>query len=65
MAGAFFEVLGHFEVVIRNALNEQLTTWHIAAGRPDAWYDDPGGILDEAPPARRERPRPPDGSAPS
>ena len=47
MAGAFFEVLGHLEVVIRNALHEQLTAWHAGAGRPGAWYDDPAGILDE------------------
>jgi hypothetical protein len=26
---------------------EQLTTWHTAAGRPDAWYDDSVGILDQ------------------
>lgn len=47
VAGAFFEVLGHFEVVIRNALHEQLTIWHTAAGRSEFWYDDPAGVLDE------------------
>jgi hypothetical protein len=47
VAGAFFEVLGYFEVVLRNSLHEQLTIWHTAAGRPDAWYDDPAGLLDE------------------
>ena len=47
VAGAFFEILGHFEVVVRNALHEQLTDWHATAGRPGLWYDDPADILDE------------------
>jgi hypothetical protein len=47
VSGAFFEVLGHLEVILRNALNEQLTVWHAATGRPGGWYDDPAGILDE------------------
>lgn len=46
MAGAFFEVLGHFEVVLRNALHHQLTIWHTGAGRSGFWYDDPARILD-------------------
>lgn len=47
LAGAFFEILGHFEVVVRNALHSQLTVWHSAAGRPGEWYDDPANILDD------------------
>lgn len=46
VAGAFFEMLGHFEVLLRNALHEQLTVWHTRAGRSHEWYDDPAGILD-------------------
>jgi len=45
-AGAFFETLGHFEVLLRNALHDQLSAWHTAAGRPGHWYDDPAGVLD-------------------
>lgn len=45
-AGAFFEDLGHLEVVLRNALHLQLTLWHNAADRPGQWYDDPAGLLD-------------------
>jgi len=44
--GAFFETLGHFEVLLRNALHDQLSAWHTAAGRPSHWYDDPAGVLD-------------------
>ena len=32
-AAAFFEVLGHFEVVLRNALHNELTAWHAARHR--------------------------------
>lgn len=51
VGAAFFEVLGHFEVILRNALHDQLTTWHAARGRPGEWYDDPAGVLKQA---RRE-----------
>jgi hypothetical protein len=47
VAASFFEVLGHFEVLLRNALHEQLTIWHAARGGPDAWYQDRAGLLDE------------------
>lgn len=47
LAGAFFEVLGHVEIVLRNALHEQLTAWHTAAGRAGFWYDDPAAVLDQ------------------
>ncbi len=45
-AGAFFETLGHFEVLLRNALHDQLSAWHTAAGRPGHWYEDPAAVLD-------------------
>lgn len=44
-AGAFFEDLGHLEVVLRNALHAELTTWHANSRRPGHWYDDPDGLL--------------------
>lgn len=45
LAGAFFEDLGYLEVVLRNALHEQLSAWHSANGRAGEWYDDPLGLL--------------------
>jgi hypothetical protein len=46
IAAAFFQDLGHMEVLLRNALNDQLTSWHTRAGRAGHWYDDPAGVLD-------------------
>lgn len=46
VAGAFFEDLGHLEVVLRNALHAQLEAWHARTGRSGEWYDDPSGVLD-------------------
>ncbi len=45
-AAAFGEVMGQFEVVLRNALHNELTAWHARRGRPGEWYDDPSGLLD-------------------
>lgn len=45
VSAAFFETLGHIEIVLRNALHEQLTAWHQSRGRPGHWYDDPAGLL--------------------
>jgi hypothetical protein len=39
------ETLGQVEVILRNALHEQLTLWHARRGWPGHWYDDPSGIL--------------------
>ncbi|MGH9252892.1 MAG: hypothetical protein ACRD0W_25785 [Acidimicrobiales bacterium] len=36
VSGAFSEVLGAFEVTLRNALHAQLTAWH--GQRAGAWY---------------------------
>jgi hypothetical protein len=44
-AGAFFEDLGHLEVVLRNALHTELAAWHANNRRPGEWYDDPAGLL--------------------
>lgn len=40
MASAFGLVLGQFEVVLRNALDEQMVDRQTASGRPGQWYDD-------------------------
>ena len=40
VASAFSVVIGQFEVVLRNALHEQLTIRHAASGRAGQWYDD-------------------------
>lgn len=45
-AAAFGEVMGQFEVVLRNALHNELTAWHVRRGRPGEWHDDPSGLLD-------------------
>lgn len=43
ISGAWHETLGMFEVVLRNALDKQLTTYHqkVRSGNGD-WYADPG-----------------------
>lgn len=46
VSGSFFAVIGHFEVILRNALHDQLTAWHAARGLTGQWYDDPAGVLD-------------------
>jgi hypothetical protein len=51
VGAAFLEILGHLEIVLRNALDRQLQTWHDAQGLPGRWYDDPLGVFD---PHRRE-----------
>lgn len=45
-AGALWEVLGHTEVVLRNALHGALAARHTRLGRPGQWFDDPAGELD-------------------
>lgn len=47
VASAFSVVIGHFEVVLRNALHEQLTARQLASGRPGPWYGDPLTLPDE------------------
>jgi hypothetical protein len=47
VGAAFFEELGHFEVILRNAMHEQLTAWHHRRRRPGRWYDDPARVLDD------------------
>jgi hypothetical protein len=44
-SGALYEVLGAFEVMLRNALHAQLTAWQ--GQLAGAWYDDPRRVLSE------------------
>jgi hypothetical protein len=45
ISAAFYEVLGAFEVTLRNALHGQLTAWH--GQHAGAWYDDPRRVLSD------------------
>lgn len=45
VSGALFEDLGVLEVVLRNALDEQLAAWHAARHGGGSWRDDPDGVL--------------------
>jgi hypothetical protein len=45
VAGAFWESLGHVEVLVRNAMHEQLTDWSANQHADPRWYLDPGQIL--------------------
>ncbi|MBJ7594874.1 MAG: hypothetical protein JF886_08430 [Candidatus Dormibacteraeota bacterium] len=46
VGAGFLEVLGHLEVVLRNALDGQLRAWHAARHLAGEWYDDPLGWLE-------------------
>lgn len=46
VAAAFWESLGHVEVVLRNALRDRLADRHARHGRAASWLDDPAGELD-------------------
>ena len=45
VSGAFYESLGIFEIVLRNALCEQLRAWH--GKRGGSWLDDPRGVFED------------------
>jgi len=47
LAGVLWEVLGHVEVVLRNALHQALSARHQRLGRMGEWYDDPAGELEQ------------------
>jgi hypothetical protein len=44
-AAAFWEVLGHGEVILRNAMHEQLAAQHQRRGDAGEWFDDPRRVL--------------------
>jgi hypothetical protein len=46
VSAAFYASLQAFEVVLRNALDRELTQWHSSRERPSHWYDDPAKVLD-------------------
>lgn len=46
MSGTFWITLGHVEVLIRNAMHQQLTAWSTRQHREPRWYLDPAGVLD-------------------
>lgn len=47
VSAAMWQVLGHGEIVLRNAIHAALTTRHERAGRPGYWFDDPAYGLHE------------------
>lgn len=52
VSAAFWATLGHVEVLIRNAMHEQLTVWSAKRFGQPLWYLDPGRVLTEQ--ARRD-----------
>lgn len=45
VSAAFWEVLGHGEVILRNVIHDQLTAEHHRRGDPGEWFDDPRHLL--------------------
>lgn len=45
LSAAFWVILAHAEVVVRNAMHEQLTRWSAERHGEPRWYLDPGGVL--------------------
>lgn len=45
VAAAFWEQLGHVEVVLRNTLDRRLTVRHLKRARSGSWLDDPAREL--------------------
>lgn len=43
MSGALFEILADVEVVLRNAIHNELMVWH--GSQPGFWYDDPLNLM--------------------
>jgi hypothetical protein len=46
-SGALYEALTMLEVVLRNAIHDQLTDWHIAQKLPGTWLDNPSNLLED------------------
>ncbi|KLL12992.1 hypothetical protein [Protofrankia coriariae] len=46
VSAGFHEDLGVLEVVLRNALHDQLMAWHLHRHGASEWWDDPAGILE-------------------
>lgn len=45
VSAALFEVLGDVEVIVRNALHDALSAWHVRTAREGEWYDNAHGLL--------------------
>ncbi|CAB4770240.1 MAG: hypothetical protein F2934_10445 [Actinobacteria bacterium] len=45
VSGAMFELLGHVEITVRNALHDKLTSWCSEKGVPGHWFDNGHGLL--------------------
>ena len=45
VSGALWITLGHVEVLVRNAMHQQLTQWSARTHQEPRWYLDPGGVL--------------------
>jgi hypothetical protein len=46
-SGALYEALALVEVVLRNTIHDQMTSWHSREGRPRTWLDDPARLLEQ------------------
>jgi hypothetical protein len=46
IGAALLEVLGHVEIVLRNALDRSLSAWFSTTSLPGEWYDDPLNLFD-------------------
>lgn len=47
VSAAVYEGLHLLEVVLRNAMHDQLVIWHQRTGNSDSWIDDRAGILED------------------
>jgi hypothetical protein len=45
VGAAFWAVVGHIEVLVRNAIHDQLTNWFTEQFHEPQWYLDPGRLL--------------------
>ncbi|MEV0006344.1 hypothetical protein AB0H28_29245, partial [Micromonospora sp. NPDC050980] len=45
ISAALGTTLGHVEVLLRNALHEELAAWSLRRYGEPTWYLDPGGVL--------------------
>ena len=45
MSAALFEVIGHVEVILRNAIHSTMSAWGSSEGFGSNWYDNSHGLL--------------------
>lgn len=46
VSSLFYRLLHGVEVLLRNAINDQMVRWHMAHGLPGRWFDDPRQSFD-------------------